>query len=59
MNTQRFVGKLVENQAAIEAARQKRRRNAEIRAALSGGTLVLTGLILAALYHLLAQQLWA
>jgi hypothetical protein len=59
MNTHRFVGKLVENQAALEAARQKRRRNAEIRAALSGGTLVLAGLLMAALYHLLAHQLWA
>ena len=56
MNTHRFTGPLKEAQAAIEAARQKRRRNAEMRSALSGGTLVLAGLLLAALYHLLMHQ---
>lgn len=56
MNTYRFTGPLHEAQAAIEAARQKRRRNAELRAALSGGTLVLAGLLLAAIYHVLLHQ---
>ena len=38
-----------------QRAQERRKRNAEIRAALTGGSLVLTGLMLAAMYNLLTH----
>jgi len=42
--------------AAGEAAKRRRRLNAEIKAFFTGGTLVLTGLLVAAMYGLLTHQ---
>lgn len=41
--------------AIRQRAQERRRRNAEIREALMGGSLVLAGLMLAAVYNLLAN----
>jgi hypothetical protein len=59
MNTDSFTRTLKAAQAAREEAQRRRRRNAELRAFLTGGTLVLTGLLLAAIYGLLTQQIVA
>jgi len=53
MNTDAF---LQEMRAAGKAAKKRAQQNAEWRAFLTGGTLVLTGLLLATIYGLLTQQ---
>jgi hypothetical protein len=57
MNTDRFVKTLQAAQAARAAAQRRRHRNAELRAFFSAGTIVFTGLLLAALYGLLTHQI--
>ena len=56
MNAENFLQTLKAAQLAREEAQRRRRRNAELRAFLTGGTLVLTGLLLAAVYSLLTHQ---
>jgi hypothetical protein len=47
---------VVETAKAIrQRAQQRRKRNAEIRAALTGGSIVMAGHMLAAVYNLLAH----
>jgi len=41
----------------LETLQRRRRRNAEFKAFASGGALVLTGLMLAAIYSLLAHRI--
>jgi hypothetical protein len=59
MNTDKFVQTLKAAQVARDEAQRRRRRNTELRAFFTGGTLVLTGLLLAAIYGLLTHQIAA
>jgi hypothetical protein len=43
--------------AAVEAAKRRRLRNNELQEFLTGGVLVLSGLLLAALYGLITHQI--
>ena len=43
--------------AAVEAAKRRRLRNAELTEFLTGGSLVLAGLLLATIYELLTHQI--
>jgi hypothetical protein len=53
MNTDAFLKKM---RAAGKAAKRRAQQNAEWRAFLTGGTLVLTGLLLATVFSLLSHQ---
>ncbi len=64
MSTNHLRNSLLTAQAARESAlaiRQealrRRKRNAELRAFFSGGSLVIAGLMLASIYHLLAHTM--
>jgi hypothetical protein len=57
MNTDNFVATLRLAQEAREAAQRRRHRNAELRSLFTAGTIVFTGLLLAALYGLLTHQI--
>ena len=56
MNTTRLTGSMREARKAQQEAHQRHKRNEELMKLFSGGALVLTGLLLAAIYGLLTHQ---
>jgi hypothetical protein len=57
MDTNRFVASLKTTQAAREELKRRHARNVELRAFVSAGTMVMAGLLLAALYGLATHQI--
>jgi len=57
MNTKIVTRKLQAAQGARDKARLRRDRAVELKAFISGGTMVFTGLLLAAVYCLLSHQI--